>query len=212
MWAKGSKEESLTYLRNFAASLTRAVQAESSEQSHSDITKLKIDQKLDELSRLLARCYLKQGEWQVALEEGWGSVCDLSVLLSHDADLCRREISKTYFGRISSRLIMTLAGTRLGIHGLLPTLMSLAISRTRQISGVRILPVKIWHLTSSLLLKVRRFVLHIDTSLIITLGRLLPLYFPEERKRSPGYSTTLDTVVQVRRQRRSQPCYEQWFH
>ena len=35
------------------------------------------DQKLDEISRLLARCYLKLGEWQVALRDDWGSVSSL---------------------------------------------------------------------------------------------------------------------------------------
>ncbi len=31
-------------------------------------------QKMEELSKLLARCYFKQGEWQVAMKEDWGSV------------------------------------------------------------------------------------------------------------------------------------------
>jgi serine/threonine-protein kinase mTOR len=71
MWAAGAREESLTFLRQFSASLARDLQAESSE--HAQRTGVS-KQKLAELSRLLARCYFKQGEWQMELKEDWGSV------------------------------------------------------------------------------------------------------------------------------------------
>ena len=75
-WASGAREESLNYLRTFCANLERGLQNGVSAQLP-DQTRQKPDQKLDEISRLLARCYLKLGEWQVALRDDWGSVSSL---------------------------------------------------------------------------------------------------------------------------------------
>ncbi|KAF9223956.1 phosphatidylinositol 3-kinase [Gyrodon lividus] len=70
MWANGSREESLNFLRQFSANLARDLQIETKEHSQrAGVTK----HKLDELSRLLARCYFKQGQWQVELKEDWGA-------------------------------------------------------------------------------------------------------------------------------------------
>lgn len=73
IWATGAREESLNYLRTFCANLERGLQNGVSAQLP-DPVRHKPDQKLDEISRLLARCYLKLGEWQVALRDDWGSV------------------------------------------------------------------------------------------------------------------------------------------
>jgi FKBP12-rapamycin complex-associated protein len=71
MWATGAKEESLNFLRQFSSRLSRDLQAESGEApSHSGVSK----HKLSELSKLLARCYFKTGEWQIELADDWGSV------------------------------------------------------------------------------------------------------------------------------------------
>jgi len=71
MWATGAKEESLSFLRQFSSSLSRDLQAEVGEAPlHSGVPKYK----LPELSKLLARCYFKTGEWQVELADDWGSV------------------------------------------------------------------------------------------------------------------------------------------
>ncbi|KAG9313026.1 phosphatidylinositol 3-kinase [Chiua virens] len=70
MWANGSREESLSFLRQFSASLARDLQMETKEHSQRPgVNK----QRLDELSRLLARCYFKQGQWEVDLKEDWGA-------------------------------------------------------------------------------------------------------------------------------------------
>ncbi|KAF8637601.1 hypothetical protein AX17_002670 [Amanita inopinata Kibby_2008] len=71
MWASGAKEESLDFLRQFSVSLSRDLQQQepSNQTQRSNVSK----QKLAELSKLLARCYFKQGEWQVALKDDWGS-------------------------------------------------------------------------------------------------------------------------------------------
>ena len=71
MWASGSKEESLNFLRSFAASLSRDLETETTQRGQrSGVSK----QKLDELARLLARCYFKQGEWQMELSDNWATV------------------------------------------------------------------------------------------------------------------------------------------
>lgn len=92
MWATGAKEESLNFLRSFSASLARDLQAESSEHAQrSGVSK----QKLAELSKLLARCYFKQGEWQVDLKEDWGTVSKTSSDLDVPFNLFHRETWKT---------------------------------------------------------------------------------------------------------------------
>lgn len=71
MWANGSREDSLGFLRQFSASLARDLQVETKELFlRPSVSK----HKLDELSRLLARCYFKQGQWQVELKEDWDAV------------------------------------------------------------------------------------------------------------------------------------------
>ena len=72
MWATGAKEDSLNFLRQFSASLARDVMQETSSQApRFGVSK----SEMAELSKLVARCYFKQGEWQVALKDDWSSVC-----------------------------------------------------------------------------------------------------------------------------------------
>ncbi|KAJ6555230.1 phosphatidylinositol 3-kinase [Mycena sp. CBHHK59/15] len=68
MWAQGAREGSLAELRQFTISLAKDLQAESND--HAQRAGLP-KQRLNQLSKLLARCYFKQGEWQVALDENW---------------------------------------------------------------------------------------------------------------------------------------------
>ena len=72
MWATGAKEESLNFLRHFSTSLARDVMQETNAQTQrpGGVSK----SKMAELSKLVARCYYKQGEWQVALKDDWSSV------------------------------------------------------------------------------------------------------------------------------------------
>lgn len=91
MWSTGAREESLNFLRQFSASLARDLQVESKDHSQrSGVGKAK----LDELSRLLARCYFKQGQWQVELKEDWGAVSALipfpCLLLTSWSAECQR--------------------------------------------------------------------------------------------------------------------------
>ncbi|KAG6820409.1 hypothetical protein H0H93_000916 [Arthromyces matolae] len=69
MWASGATQESLGFLRQFSASLSRDLAVETGDNPvHVDVPK----RKLDELSKLLARCYFKTGQWQVELADNWG--------------------------------------------------------------------------------------------------------------------------------------------
>lgn len=72
MWAAGAKEDSLEFLRQFSTNLSRDLQQQdpNAATQRSNVSR----QKLAELSKLLARCYFKQGEWQVSLSDNWGSV------------------------------------------------------------------------------------------------------------------------------------------
>ena len=84
MWASGSKEESLNFLRSFATNLSRDLEAETTQRGQrSSVSK----QKLDELARLLARCYFKQGEWQMELSDSWATVRDAPALILILADM-----------------------------------------------------------------------------------------------------------------------------
>lgn len=79
MWATGAKEDSLKFLRRFSENLSRDLQAETGE--HLPPTAVP-KQKLSELSKLLARCYFKTGEWQVELADNWGDVRHFVIFIS----------------------------------------------------------------------------------------------------------------------------------
>lgn len=74
IWAEGRREETLSYLRDFSATLARNVQPVVRDQGQSSPH----DQALEGLAKLLARCYFKTGEWQVALEDDWSKVSNTS--------------------------------------------------------------------------------------------------------------------------------------
>ena len=76
MWASGARGESLKFLKSFAASLAKDLHPEPDRGQRSNVSK----QKFNELSKLLARCYFKQGQWQFEMEDNWG-VVGISYLL-----------------------------------------------------------------------------------------------------------------------------------
>lgn len=69
MWANGAKESSLTYLRQFSSNLSRDLQAPDDTHTHPWIAR----ERKNQLSKLLARCFFKQGQWQIQAQssEGW---------------------------------------------------------------------------------------------------------------------------------------------
>jgi FKBP12-rapamycin complex-associated protein len=70
MWASGERNGSIMFMRQFADSLTRDLQGRPERASSSAVSK----SRMDELSKLLARCYLKLGEWQFETGEDWSIV------------------------------------------------------------------------------------------------------------------------------------------
>ncbi|KAG8958873.1 phosphatidylinositol kinase- protein kinase tor1 [Tulasnella sp. 419] len=86
MWAKGNREESLAWLTQFAENLATDIQqGELAQQG-------RVDPQFKELSKLLARCRLKQGQWQEALKKEWNAENIRSILgayrlaTQHDSD------------------------------------------------------------------------------------------------------------------------------
>ncbi|KAE9399554.1 phosphatidylinositol 3-kinase [Gymnopus androsaceus JB14] len=67
MWATGHQQESFAYLKEFSTKVTNDMLDNDHQRSSS------MKQRSDHLSRLLARCYFKLGDWQVQLNENWGS-------------------------------------------------------------------------------------------------------------------------------------------
>jgi len=71
MWATGQQKEAIQHLFDFTDSLSHDLRVNMTNgHTHGpqQTMAIAID---DEHTRLLARCYLKQGEWQVALNKGW---------------------------------------------------------------------------------------------------------------------------------------------
>ncbi|KAI0718027.1 atypical/PIKK/FRAP protein kinase [Cerioporus squamosus] len=77
-WAKGEKEDTLAYLREFSGKLARDIQTGTTPRAEPVG-----NSKLEELSRLLARCYFKLGEWQFALKEEWDARNIKDILQSY---------------------------------------------------------------------------------------------------------------------------------
>lgn len=80
MWANHSYGEALIHLRSFTENLVQNLSVESAQ----PLTHKASKQKLETLSKLLARCYFKQGEWQYALKKSeWSDVgrCGINPLV-----------------------------------------------------------------------------------------------------------------------------------
>jgi FKBP12-rapamycin complex-associated protein len=69
MWAKGAKEEALKFLRTFCISLSRDIGFEQPDY-RPNIEKAFID----DARRLLARSFIKQGQWRQELSTTWTPV------------------------------------------------------------------------------------------------------------------------------------------
>ena len=78
--------------------------------------------KMEDLSRLLARCYFKQGQWQVALHKDWDTVRPViwDVMFQYRSK-CHRGLSRRFCMRTGWQLTTIRSGTKPGTHGLSPT-------------------------------------------------------------------------------------------
>lgn len=73
MWARGEHEKSLSWLRTFSGRLADDLGLDLDNPTDR-VLEVRSMPKMSEYIKLLARCYLKQGEWQSTLKEEWSSV------------------------------------------------------------------------------------------------------------------------------------------
>lgn len=74
MWTTGNQQEALKYLVDFTTRMSRDLNLNSSDDFISQPLPSEMPGSTDEIeeyTKLLARCFLKQGEWQVALNPDW---------------------------------------------------------------------------------------------------------------------------------------------
>ena len=72
MWACGAHAESLSYLRDFTASLAEDLGLAGVDENGSLVVPdVSAAPRMADFARLLARCYFKLGEWQVTMNEDW---------------------------------------------------------------------------------------------------------------------------------------------
>ena len=66
MWAKGAKEEALKFLRAFCISLSRDIGFEQTD------CRINVEKAfIDDARHLLARSFIKQGQWRQELSTTW---------------------------------------------------------------------------------------------------------------------------------------------
>jgi FKBP12-rapamycin complex-associated protein len=72
MWANDAQEDSLLFLRQFTATIADDLEAEARRETdpRSGVSQPRVTH----LSKLLARCYFKLGEWESQLRPDWASV------------------------------------------------------------------------------------------------------------------------------------------
>lgn len=73
MWARGDHEKSLTWLRTFTSRLADDLDLNLGDASDR-VPEVGTLPKMNEYTNLLARCYLKQGEWQYSMKQCWTPV------------------------------------------------------------------------------------------------------------------------------------------
>jgi FKBP12-rapamycin complex-associated protein len=75
LWAQGAQERahSISALLQFTDNLSRDLAGRTERQPSHALPSAK----MQELSVLLSKCYLKLGEWQVEVGDDWGRVCSL---------------------------------------------------------------------------------------------------------------------------------------
>jgi FKBP12-rapamycin complex-associated protein len=73
MWSRGQKAESLNHLVDFTSKLSRDLGLNENEAITQPLpTNVPgISEDIEKFTKLLARCYLKQGEWKIAMDDDW---------------------------------------------------------------------------------------------------------------------------------------------
>ncbi|KAL8292423.1 hypothetical protein RQP46_001035 [Phenoliferia psychrophenolica] len=96
LWATGAREETLTFLRAFTAKLANdlGLHLENGDEPNAASREIMESGLLPERTRLLARCYYKLGEWQMALQDNWGSDAIPDILQSY---LLATNLDRTWY-------------------------------------------------------------------------------------------------------------------
>lgn len=200
MWASGSKEESLNFLRSFATNLSRDLEAETTQRGQ----RLSVSkQKLDELARLLARCYFKQGEWQMELSDSWATVRETRALIlvsthirsqRNVKDILHSYLLATHFDPNWYKAWHTWA---LANFEVVNHLLNQAEAKAADVMGTTLVP----HIIPAVQGK-RLFAGSFCTDQTLC-PRFLPFYRATQREFFTGHPSTLDFVVQIWCTRRS---------
>ena len=82
MWSRGQKSEALNHLVDFTSKLSRDLGLNENEVITQPIPKTVpgVTDDIERFTKLLARCYLKQGEWKIAMDEEWTEKESSSIL------------------------------------------------------------------------------------------------------------------------------------
>jgi hypothetical protein len=114
LWANGERTLSIERLRNFVDELSRDLDGRHERHPSKALSTTKVD----ELSRLLAKCYLKLGEWKYEIEQNWKSVVSLSTSSTYPRfSFIRRKLEPTFWTGITMRPDTIRAHTKRGIRG-----------------------------------------------------------------------------------------------
>lgn len=79
MWTTGNQQEALNYLVDFTTKMSRDLNLSASDDLISQPLPSELPDSTDEIqeyTKLLARCFLKQGEWQISLNQDWYNQSD----------------------------------------------------------------------------------------------------------------------------------------
>lgn len=203
MWASDAKEESLNFLYGFTNSLSKDLEVERSDTIVSFVSK----QKMEELSKLLARCYFKQGEWQVAMKEDWGSVSavhsptlgrSLKWLAQRNVkDILRSYLLATHYDPTWYKAWHTWA---LANFEVVSYTESQNDNRTLDIAGSDL----VVHIVQAVEGGFEVLVWTVYNLYHLPLVRLLQVYRTEERERAARHVTSSHPLVQIRTSRRCQ--------
>lgn len=113
MWGRGDREDALMALRGFCEALQRDLPIKPGE------SKVSHQERASEISQVLARCYLKAGEWQTEMKADWTSVreraCFQRVKLRPPFIIS--PTSRLSFKLITPQLNRTPSGIKRGILG-----------------------------------------------------------------------------------------------
>ena len=83
MWATGLHDEALNSLREFTSRMCSDLGINTREGVNVPIELSKVEGNVADYTKILARCFLKQGEWQLALQDDWDEEVIPDILWSY---------------------------------------------------------------------------------------------------------------------------------